>query len=69
MKMIGYEKDYKWEVEECVNPTTISLWSPNDELLESVVYTCEHEPIFGFDCWDVYKINEILNALIQKHIG
>ena len=66
--MIGYEKGYKWEVEECVNPTTISLWNPNDELLDSVVYTCEHEPIFGFDCWDVYKINDILNALIQKHI-
>jgi len=29
-------------------------------------YEFVHKPIFGFDCWDVNQINEILDSFINK---
>lgn len=57
-----------WEVTEACNPVTISIYNTADGvLLEERKYDCVHEPIFGFDCDDVYQINVILDEMVAKY--
>lgn len=57
-----------WEVTEACNPVTISIYNAdNGVLLEERTYNCEHEPIFGFDWYDVSQINVILDEMVAKY--
>lgn len=65
--MKGTEKGIEWEVTESRSPAKIFIRDLNGNTLHEEKYKWMIEPVFGPDCADVAKINEILDKLINTY--
>lgn len=59
----GNEDNIKWKVKSKGRMLIISVDNKNMILTEE--YECQFEPIFGYDCSDIYNVNKILDKLIE----
>lgn len=60
-----YGVEYTVDTKTKLDPVIITVKS--DKGNETYEYNCEHEPIFGYDVYDVHSINEKLTELIEKY--
>lgn len=63
----GKEYGVEWIVDTKTKVNPVIIIVKSDKGNETYEYNCEHEPIFGYDVYDIYSVNKKLNELIEKY--